>query len=56
VRVRQLENYKYLPILVLTTESQNQIIKEARDAGATGWLTKPFSTEKLLQTLRKVIR
>jgi two-component system chemotaxis response regulator CheY len=56
VKVRQLENYKYLPILVLTTESQNQIMKEARDAGATGWLTKPFSTEKLLQTLRKVIR
>jgi two-component system, chemotaxis family, chemotaxis protein CheY len=56
VRVRQLDNYKYLPILVLTTESQNQIMKEARDAGATGWLTKPFSTEKLLQTLRKVIR
>lgn len=55
-QVRQIEQYKYLPILVLTTENQIEIMKEARDAGATGWLTKPFSTEKLLQTLRKVIR
>jgi two-component system chemotaxis response regulator CheY len=55
-QVRQFEQYKYLPILVLTTENQIEIMKEARDAGATGWLTKPFSTEKLLQTLRKVIR
>jgi two-component system chemotaxis response regulator CheY len=55
-QVRQIEHYKYLPILVLTTESQIEIMKEARDAGATGWLTKPFNTEKLLQTLRKVIR
>jgi len=55
-QVRQLENYRYLPILVLTTESQNEMMKEARNAGATGWLTKPFNTEKLIQTLRKVIR
>jgi two-component system, chemotaxis family, chemotaxis protein CheY len=55
-QVRQIEHYKYLPILVLTTESQIDIMKDARDAGATGWLTKPFNTEKLLQTLRKVIR
>ncbi len=54
--VRNLENYTFLPILVLTTENQKNIIKEARDAGATGWLLKPFNTEKLIQTLRKVIR
>lgn len=55
-KVRQLENYKYMPILVLTTESQSDLIREAREAGATGWLMKPFNTEKLLLTLRKVIR
>lgn len=55
-QVRQFEHYKYLPILVLTTEGQIEIMKEARDAGATGWLSKPFSTEKLLQTIHKVIR
>jgi two-component system chemotaxis response regulator CheY len=56
VKVRQIEDYKFLPILVLTTENQTEIMREAREAGATGWLTKPFNTEKLLQTLRKVIR
>lgn len=56
VKVRQNENYKFMPILVLTTEKQVEIIKEARDSGATGWLFKPFNTEKLIQTLRKVIR
>ncbi len=55
-KVRKIENYKFIPILVLTTENQNNLMKEARDSGATGWLTKPFNTEKLLQTLRKVIR
>jgi two-component system chemotaxis response regulator CheY len=55
-KVRQLDPYKFIPILVLTTENQLNIMKEAKESGATGWLTKPFSTEKLLQTLRKVIR
>lgn len=55
-KVRQIEFYKFIPIVVLTTENQIEMIKEARDCGATGWLLKPFSTEKLLQTLRKVIR
>lgn len=55
-KVRQISTYKFMPILVLTTENQSDIIKEARGWGATGWLMKPFNTEKLLQTLRKVIR
>lgn len=55
-KVRQTEQYKFIPILVLTTENQIEMIREARETGATGWLTKPFKTEKLLQTLRKVIR
>lgn len=55
-KVRQIDYYKFMPILVLTTENQKDIIKDAKDAGATGWLLKPFNTEKLIQTLRKVIR
>jgi two-component system chemotaxis response regulator CheY len=55
-KIRQTEKYKFVPILVLTTENQIEIIKEARDTGATGWLMKPFNTEKLIQTLRKVVR
>jgi two-component system, chemotaxis family, chemotaxis protein CheY len=55
-KIRELEEYKYTPVLVLTTESQRSIIKEAKDSGATGWLLKPFNTDKLIQTLRKMIR
>jgi len=56
IKVRQIENYKFMPILVLTTENQIEMMREAKDSGATGWIMKPFNTEKLLQTLRKVIR
>ena len=55
-KIREIEAYKHIPVLVLTTESQRSIIKEAKDSGATGWLLKPFNTDKLIQTLRKVIR
>jgi two-component system chemotaxis response regulator CheY len=54
--VRQMAAYKFIPILVLTTENQVEMIREAKKSGATGWLLKPFNTEKLIQTLRKVIR
>lgn len=54
--VRKINSYRFLPILVLTTENQKNIIHEAKESGATGWLLKPFSTQKLLLTLRKVIR
>jgi two-component system chemotaxis response regulator CheY len=54
--VRKLEHYKFMPILVLTTENQKNIINDAKNAGATGWLLKPFNADKLIQTLRKVIR
>lgn len=54
--VRKIEQYKHLPILFLTTETQISIKKEAKDAGATGWIVKPFVFEKLISTIRKVIR
>lgn len=54
--VRKLEKYKHIPILFLTTETQIAIKKEAKDAGATGWIVKPFFLDKLLSTIRKVLR
>ncbi|MCD6090684.1 MAG: response regulator [Bacteroidales bacterium] len=54
--VRKLENYKHMPILFLTTETQISLKKEAKDAGATGWIVKPFVFEKLLTTIHKVLR
>lgn len=42
------------PILVLTTESSDEKRKRARDAGATGWIVKPFDAEKLAAAVRRV--
>ena len=54
--VRAQESYKFTPILLLTTESQADKKKEAKEAGATGWIVKPFVQEKLLATIKKVLR
>lgn len=56
LKARQIEAYRFIPMVVLTTENQKDIIMKAKNAGATGWLLKPFNTGKLLQTLHKVIR
>jgi len=55
-RVRENPVYKLIPILFLTTESQQAKKMEAKDAGATGWIIKPFVPAKLLAALGKVIR
>ena len=54
--VRKNEKFKYLPILILTTESQTAKKMEAKQAGATGWIIKPFEKEKLLNIINKVMR
>jgi two-component system chemotaxis response regulator CheY len=54
--VRNLEEYRNLPILVLTTENQKDLVLQAKQAGCTGWLAKPFSMEKLVQTIRRLVR
>lgn len=53
--VRKLDQYKYLPLLILTTESQETKKMEAKNAGATGWIIKPFVKEKLLAVVKKVL-
>ena len=54
--IRSKEGYNAIPILVLTTESQAAKKEEAKAAGATGWIVKPFVAEKLLAVVQKVIR
>lgn len=43
-----------VPVVVLTTESDERLKQEARAAGATGWLVKPFQQDQLLKVVRKV--
>jgi two-component system, chemotaxis family, chemotaxis protein CheY len=54
--VRTLPNYKFMPILFLTTESQQSKRMEAKAAGASGWLVKPATADELLATIKLVIR
>jgi len=53
--VRATEKYRTTPILFLTTESQTSKKMEAKNAGATGWIIKPFLVDKLISTINKVI-
>lgn len=52
--VRKQDALRDVPILTLTTESAKEMKQRARDAGATGWITKPFDREKLIAVIRKV--
>lgn len=53
--LRAMPNYKFTPILCLTTESSGDMKTKGKDAGATGWIVKPFSPEKLLSVIGRVL-
>lgn len=53
--LRSTAEYKFTPIIVLTTENQDSKMQEGRAAGATGWIVKPFSSDKLLAVVKKII-
>lgn len=52
--VRAREDFRAIPILVLTTESAAEMKNRAREAGATGWIVKPFDPAKLVKALKMV--
>jgi two-component system chemotaxis response regulator CheY len=56
--VRELKTrpaYKFTPVLMLTTESQDTKKAEGKAAGATGWIVKPFDPEKLISVIHRVV-
>lgn len=53
--LRKLPGYASTPILVLTTESSDQMKALGRAAGATGWLVKPFDPEKLVDVVKRLV-
>ncbi|THD44886.1 MAG: response regulator [Bradyrhizobium sp.] len=53
-KLRAIERFRELPIVILTTETERRKKVEAAGAGATAWLTKPFETETLLAMVRKL--
>lgn len=54
-QLRLLPNYKFTPILMLTTESTTEKKQEGKAAGATGWIVKPFNPDQLLSTVKRVL-
>ena len=54
--LREKEQYKYLPVLVLSTETNPEKIEKAQEAQITGWIKKPFDTEKFLKVIKKALR
>ena len=48
-------NYKFTPLLMLTTESGAENKAEGKAAGATGWIVKPFNPDQLVATVKKVL-
>ena len=53
--LRALPKHRTTPILILTTESTDEMKAQGRAAGATGWLVKPFDPQKLIAVVRKVL-
>lgn len=53
--VKKLAAYKFTPIIMLTTESQDEKKQQARAAGAKAWVTKPFQPTQMLAAVAKVI-
>jgi two-component system chemotaxis response regulator CheY len=53
--LRALPAYRYTPMLVLTTESSQDRKVQGKQAGATGWIVKPFNPEQLLATIARVL-
>ncbi|MHC2003534.1 response regulator [Methylobacterium sp. CM6241] len=54
-RVRKLRGLQFTPILMLTTESQQDKRNEAKSAGATGWIVKPVDATALIKVIRQLV-
>jgi two-component system chemotaxis response regulator CheY len=55
-KLRSMPEYRFVPIVLLTTESNQEKKMKGKAAGATGWIVKPFQPADLLATIKKVMR
>lgn len=54
-KLRAMPQYKFIPIIMLTTESEESKKTQGKQAGATGWLVKPFKPPQLTAIIKKVL-
>lgn len=55
-KVRKSERHRFLPIIMMTSESQRSKVLEAISFGVTGWLLKPVAPDQIVSAIKKVIR
>ena len=55
-RIRAMPAYRFVPIVMLTTESHPEKKQQGKAAGATAWIVKPFDPDQLLAVAKKVVR
>jgi two-component system, chemotaxis family, chemotaxis protein CheY len=55
-KVREKPKYRFMPIVMLTTESHESSLLEGKAAGATGWIIKPFKPDQLVGVVKKLLR
>ncbi len=54
-KVRAHPKHKFIPVIMLTTESDEAMKEKGKQAGATGWIVKPFKPEQLIKLVQKVL-
>lgn len=54
-KIRAESSNKFLPVLIITSEVQEAKRREAREAGATGWITKPFANQQLITVIKRLL-
>jgi two-component system chemotaxis response regulator CheY len=53
--LRKMSDMRFVPVLILTTETRAEKRQQARSAGATGWLTKPFDPQQLIEAVHRLL-
>lgn len=53
--IKSSDKHKTKPIIILTTESSNEIKVAGKEIGVTGWMVKPFSDEKLVKSIKMIL-
>jgi len=55
-KIRSNSLNKFKPIIVISTEADDDLLRRGRDAGATGWLVKPFDEDSLMKTICHLLK
>ena len=54
-QIKQMPNYKFTPVIMLTTENQQSTMQQGKEAGVKAWMVKPFKPEQMLDAVSKLI-